>query len=166
MIQVMARKSFQFRNPNKALLNKAAKLGEVAQTQTSATITQKLDEAFCRVPPNVVTRVPDWVKTDPVWDWGVKDGDIMEIATPVSLKGADLQAKGQQQIVAKQSEEDKAAEEKAKTELHEKLMAMKKEELVDYAFQEHDMELSPAMKKDDLIAAIKEAIVEKEKEAA
>jgi len=166
MIQVLARKAIQFRNPNKALLEKGAKPGELGGGGDQAHITAKLEEAFCRVLPGVVTRVPDWVKTDPVFDWCVEDGTLMEIVVNPTLKGAaaDLSAKGQQQVAAEQSEADKAAAEKAKADLHEKLEHMTKAELIDYAFQNHDMELSPAMKNEDLRAAIKEAIEEKEKE--
>src|ERR1700757_3728817 len=138
MIQVLSKKAIQFRNPNKSLVNKAAKLGEPNQIQ----MTTKLEEAYCRVLPDVVTVVPDWVKTDPVFDWHVKDGTLMEIMTPVQSKGADLQARGQQQISdeEKKAAKKKAAEEKAA--LHEKLEAMTKQELLDYASEKHQMELS------------------------
>jgi hypothetical protein len=173
MIQVLARKALQFRNPNQVLVNKQAKLGENDQVN----ITTKLEEAFCRVPPNVVTLVPDWVKTDPIFEWCVADGTLMEVVVnplskgvgskkidPVTQQQVDLQAKGQQQAEVQQSEAEKAEKEKEKAALKEKLAKMSKQELIDYAFQEHDMELGPALTKADLLSAIEEA--QKEKEAA
>ena len=119
MIQVLARKAIQFRNPNKALVNKQAKIGESNQVS----MTTKLEDAFCRVIPDKVTLVPDWVKLDPIFDWCVKDGTLMEIVVNPSVPGSDLQAKGQAQIAANQSAEDKAAAEKAKADLKAKLAA-------------------------------------------
>jgi hypothetical protein len=161
MIQVLARKAIQFRNPNKALVNKQAKLGESNQVMTT-----KLEEAFVRVIPDKVTLVPDWVKEDDMFKWCVADGTLMEIVVNSSVPGSDLQAKGQQQVADNQSKEEKAASDEAKAELAEKLKGMSKAELIDYAFENHDMELGPAMTKVDILQAIEKAQEDKEKETA
>jgi hypothetical protein len=153
MIQVLARKAIQFRNPNAALVNKQAKLGESDQIKLST----KLEEAFCRIIPDKVTAVPDWVKTDPIFDWCVKDGTLMEIVVNKSAPVSDLQAKGQQQLGDQKTEADKEAHEKAVADLKAKLAKMNKQELIDYAFENHDMDLSQAMNKQDILAAIEEA---------
>jgi hypothetical protein len=156
MIQVLSRKAIQFRNPNAVLVNPKAKLGESDQVKTAT----KLEEAFCRIIPNVVTPVPDWVKTDPIFGWCVQDGSLMEIVTQPNVAVNDLQAAGQQQIAEadKAVQDQKAIQEKEA--LHEKLAKMTKQDLIDYAFENHDMELSSAMRKEDIVEAIKKAMEE------
>jgi hypothetical protein len=163
MIQVLSKKALQFRNPDKALINKKATLGQPNQINTT-----KLEEAFCRVPPNVVTRVPDWVKTDPIFDWSVADGDLMEIVVNpgAPAKGVNLQSQGQQQVNDQKTKDEEAEAAKEKAALHEKLAAMNKQQLIDYAAENHDLELGAALKKEDILAAIHEAEAEKEKETA
>jgi hypothetical protein len=246
MIQVLARKALQFANPNKALVNKKAQLGQPDQIN----MTTKLEEAFCRVKPNVVTAVPDWVKEDPIFNWCVADGDLMEVV--VNSKGArgvdpvtgrqrqpvagsqqigdenypetegvdsgdrridpitgrqvgtqrtevvsdarnkavdinpksqqqvendqmgvdraaqtkvdNLQARGQQQVAAQETQAKKAAHDKAVAQLDEKLHKMNKQQLLDYASENHDLELGPSLTKEDILTEIQKA--QKEEGAA
>lgn len=160
MISILAKKALQFRNPNKSLVNKEAKLGESNQVST----TTKLEEAFCRVIPNKVTAVPDWVKTDPIFDWCVKEGSLMQIVTPVSSSGDDLQSQGQQQLADNAATAKKAEAEKAHADLLESLEKMTKAELIQYASETHDLDLPPSMTKVDLLSTIQEAM--KAKDAA
>lgn len=153
MIQVLSRKALQFRHPSKSLVNKQAKLGESNQIMTT-----KLEEAFIRILPNQVTLVPDWVKSDPIFDWSVKDGTLMEIKTSSSTTVGDLQAEGQQQLQDQKNSDEAATKQKVHDDLVAKLKGMKKEELIEYASENHDLELGPAMKKEDIVAAIHEAM--------
>jgi hypothetical protein len=160
MIQVLTTKTIRFKNPNNFLVNPKSRLGESDQVK----ISSKYEDVYVTVLKDKVTAVPDWVKTDSIWDWCVKDGSLMEIAVSVSSPGADLQAKGQQQLAQADADAAKAAKEKAQAELLDKLQKMTKLELIQYAFDNHDVELSPAMTKGDILATIHEAM--KQVEAA
>jgi hypothetical protein len=154
MIQVLTTKNIRFKHPNNFLINPKAKLGESDQVK----ISTKYEDVYVTVLPGKVTAVPDWVRQDVMFEWCVKEGSLMEIAMPVSAPGVNLQAQGQQQIAQNEAAAAKEASEKAHAELLAKLEKMTKQELIDYAFQNHDMELSPAMTKSDLLNTIQEAM--------
>lgn len=47
------------------------------------------DKKFITVMPHVFETVPDWVRRDPIFQWGVKDGTITVADPPTQIPVTD-----------------------------------------------------------------------------
>lgn len=158
MIQLLTKKRFRFKNPHASMIkSEVVGTGEDQKTIQTQDGGAKFEEAYFEVPPDKLTACPDWVKTDKIFEWGVKDGDIIEVLTKSEMQ-AD--AARQQSEGARADEAAKNAEAAAKAK--ENLSKMTKVELLKYASDTHELELSPSMNKENILAAIAQA----EKDAA
>ncbi len=155
MIQLLCKKRFRFKNPHADMIKReevgAGKDKHVRQVESGA----KFEDVYFEVTPNKLTACPDWVKTDKMFEWGVSDGDILEVVTK-----SPAQAEAQQQRSDNERGEARARSAEQAEELREQRSKMTKIELLKYASDKHELELSPSMNKD----AILEAIADAEKE--
>lgn len=152
-IQILSRKQFAFRNPDRTLLDKAFEQG----TAPEKSVTHKLDDALFITIPNKVQVAPAWIKTDKMWEWATSDGDIMEVTTVGSRAQNQAQAEAMQQgSDAERLAKEQAAAEALNAKTRE-LEVLNKAELIDHAKENYNLDLSASMKKDDMTAAILDA---------
>ena len=155
MIQILCKKAFRFKHPGKSMLQVEQLVdGQTRQTESG----QKFEDVYVEVRPNVLSAVPDWVKTDKIWEWGTKDGDILEVATKSpavaeAQRKQEDEARATEEAVAEEQEEEKKAN----------LGRMTKVELLKYASDKFELELSPALTKEGILSAIADAEKEDER---
>lgn len=165
-IQILSRRKFAFKNPDKYMLKPAAdpKPG-VTDTVDMST---KLTEIYFETIPNKVQTAPKWVINDDMFAWALKDGDIMviDVKAGETRSSVDARAEAQQQ----QSDSDRLKEEQARSQRREDLRAeldaMNKADLIEHAKDVHGLDLSPAQKKDDLVDTLLDAKLKDESASA
>jgi hypothetical protein len=161
MIQLLCKKRFRFKNPHADMIKR-----EVVGTGDDKKTIQvesgaKFEQAYFEVTPNVLTAAPDWVKSDRMFEWGTKDGDILEVVTKSTAEAEAAQQKADNERVGNA---ERTAEEAAAT--REQLSKMTKVELLKHASDKHELELSPSMTKDAILEAIATAEKESTEEGA
>lgn len=94
MVRILTKKAFRFTKPlSEGSISRprstetpeeaAQRLArDAAQALSNMTAIKKQSDHTFDVQPNVTTNCPDWIKLDAMFEWGVKDGDIMELVTP------------------------------------------------------------------------------------
>jgi hypothetical protein len=160
MIQLLCKKRFRFRNPNATMIKQETVGVGADKKQLQVQSGAKFEEAYFEVVPDRLTACPDWVKTDIMFSWGVKEGSIIEVAT----KSESLADAVRQQDDERREKENKETQEQ-KEELKERLHKMTKVELLKYASDTHELELSTGMTKDAILEAIATAEKESSEEA-
>ena len=168
MKQIISRRKFRFQNPNVDLL--AAGVGQnspkyeqaVFETNGKGELQQAPDWINKPMGPRVKAESthPDVDKNQTnlnTWKWGVQDGHLMEVEVK-NDQASDLE----KAAAARQAEQAKRIADGTEgggvpVKTHEELSAMTKDDLIEHAKVNHDLELTGNMKKDDIIASIKEA---------
>lgn len=155
-IQVLARKSFGFKNPDRTLITKEYEPGVDIGRKG---VTSKLEEALFIIQAGQINQVvlaPAWIKTDPMFAWAVSDGDLVEVNVATGRAGT-----AQAQARVQESDRERLAREQATAEImaekKKELDVMSKADLIDHGKDNYDLSLNPAMRKEELQEAILKA---------
>lgn len=169
-IQIYSKRVFKFTNQNKPINPE-----DLLKAVSGDPGAMKSNSMHFTTTPYEVQRAPAWVKQDPLFAWGVKDGDLMELAenSPRAAVVAEdkLNRKEEERKAGKPAEDeedednissdssnsDDSEEEKEVTVddvSNSKLNRMTKQELVLHAKERHDIDLDPADAKPVLIEKI------------
>lgn len=157
MIQLLCKKRFRFKNPGAEMIKSETVGGGKDKQEVQVESGARFEQVYFEVTPGVLTAAPDWVRHDKIFAWGVADGDILEVTTK---SPAQAEAAQQQADNTRKAEEEAHAEAEAKKK--EQLGKLSKVELLKYASENYELELSPSLTKDAILSAISQA----EKDAA
>ena len=127
---IFAKKVFRFTNPERRPTTE-----DLTKVLGGGKLAQ---DAFFVSEINKTQEAPDWIKKDPMWDWAERDGDIMEVLinSPAPVPVAPVI--------------------KPKLDASQ-LQRMNKAELLQHAYEKHELTIDPASTRPDIIAQILDA---------